>query len=946
MDPYLDYLNDEDLLVPEDLTYKEVEEYESLYADAFDYTETQVPTGLRPSQFVEFAFRVLNPHSNAYEPFSFAERKHLLRMYDTPCKRVIFKCGRQTEKSTTFGNIMLSYSCMLPGFRALYVSSSAGQAKTFSNDRIKEPIETSDVLRRFSSNMLSQNIFEKMFANRSKIVLRYAFLNADRTRGIPATALFLDEIQDILYSNIPVIEQCTSHAPYHLKRFYYGGTPKSLDNTIEKYWSNSTQTEWVIPCDRCGSSSTYRYWNSLDESNIQRKGLSCGRCGELLQRDHPDARWAAAFHFHPDDTPWEGYRISQLMVPWKPWSEIIHDYTHYDRARFYNEVLGISYDTGLRPITRAEVKACCNNDISMHSDSIERFRPIISGNPVFAGIDWGCHDDQTRILTERGFVYFRDLNDEDRVAQWDPDTREMSFVLPKVRTVREWDGELLHFTTRGGLDTMVTHMHRMRVGVSQGERWLTESAGELAQRGGNVKFVGHVSWNGEEQESFVLPGQPKSPGYPGSDARTFAMDDWLELLGYLITEGGVCFCGDRPSCVKMSQRQTVNAATAAKIQTSLNRLWPEHSAFPNPNTGDINWTLYGKQLWAWYIENIGAESEHKRIPRMFLRLGPRQLHILFTALVAGDGYTDARAGSTGGAFYSTSKGLCEDFQEICIKLGLRCIVRLHKQAFGNRKTMWRALWSEGRDHQLNTPSSSIARVPYKGFVYCCAVDTGYIVTERNGCISYQGNTGENSYSVLSLGTYFESRFTIFYIHRFIGEDTEPEPQIAKMIEMLDYFQVKMIGADYGGGFAMNDRLVRKFGFNKVHKWQYVGKNKRKVEWDNGMRRWKVHRTEVMSDIFNAMRRRQVVLPNWGEFETPYADDITNIFSEYNNAQRMTQYSHAKDKPDDSFHSILYCMLASMLIIPRPDIILPKKEHPNEGPIAGSAYSDTEQYIIT
>ena len=93
--------------------------------------------------------------------------------------------------------------------------------------------------------------------------MRYAFLNADRARGIPAYALFIDELQDILGDNIPVIEQCLSHAPEQWKQYVYAGTPKSLDNIIETYWSShSTQNEWVVPHD-CKGGEGGRFWNVL-----------------------------------------------------------------------------------------------------------------------------------------------------------------------------------------------------------------------------------------------------------------------------------------------------------------------------------------------------------------------------------------------------------------------------------------------------------------------------------------------------------------------------------------------------------------------------------------------------------------------------------------------------------------------------------------------------------
>ena len=899
-----------------------------------------------PSQFTEFAFRMPKQDGTGYEPFSFEGRRHMRQVYDTPAKRVLLFCGRQVEKSTLLGNRLITYSCMIPAFKTLYVSPSATQTKTFSVDRIKEPLETSEVLKSFTTTLLQQNVFEKQFVNRAKITLRYAFLNADRTRGIPAWCLALDELQDILSDNIPVIEQSLSHAPEQWRRFLYAGTPKSLDNVIEFYRSGtskgkpmSTMGEWVIPCDRCGSEAgAGRYWNVLGEKNIQRRGLSCEKCGHLINAMHPDAQWASM----QADGVFESYRIPQLMVPWRAWDEIMLDYGRYDRAKFYNEVLGVSYDSGLRPLTRQQVRECCQDDVSMHPEALEAYRQLGAGQPVFAGIDWGCHDEETRILTEAGFKYFRDLTDDDKVAQWDPDTREMTFVRPLVRTVRDWKKPLLHFHTRGGMDVLVTDTHRMRVSVAGRDQWVTESAGETAQRGGCVNFVGHLNWQGTEVETFTLPGVPRSSGYEGSEARSLPMDGWLELLGYLITEGGVCFDGDRLSCVKMSQRETVNYETYLKMQRCLDKLAVPHSRFPNPKTGDVNWTIYGKQYWAWYAENIGVEGDEKRIPRAFLSLSRRQLRILFQALVDGDGYTDPREGCTGGAFYSTSKGLCEDFQEICLRLGVRCTVRLHKPAEGNHKTRWRALWSEGRDYQLNVPHDHVEKVPYDGKVYCCAVPTGYIVTERNGCIAALGNTGENTYTVLTLATYVNQRFRVFYVHRFTGEDVGPEQQLQKIDEMLQYFNVRLVGADYGGGFDRNDHLTRKFGPKRVHKYQYLPRGKKKIAWNPAFRRWQMVRTEVMSDLFNAIKRKQLDLPKWAEFEDPYGNDMLNIHAEYNNTLRMIQYTHRPDRPDDTFHSILYCFLVSMILVPRPDIISPIREHEGQGPLRSGYRGPVDQ----
>ena len=128
-----------------------------------------------PSDFVEFAIRIPNQQTKALEPFSFEERPYLLPVYNTTSPRVLLKCGRQVEKSTYLGNRLLALTCIQPSFTALYVSPTNQQTKTFSNDRIKEPLETSPRLKAWMDDKLAQNVFQKKFINRSQIVMRYAF---------------------------------------------------------------------------------------------------------------------------------------------------------------------------------------------------------------------------------------------------------------------------------------------------------------------------------------------------------------------------------------------------------------------------------------------------------------------------------------------------------------------------------------------------------------------------------------------------------------------------------------------------------------------------------------------------------------------------------------------------------------------------------------------------
>lgn len=358
-------------------------------------------TELNPSEFVEFAVRMPNHDTKALDPFSFESRRYLRAIYDTTSPRVLLKCGRQVEKSTYLGNRLLAMTCIQPSFTALYVSPTNQQTKTFSNDRIKEPIETSVRLKAWTTDKLAQNVFQKKFINRSQIVMRYAFLNADRVRGIPADLVCIDEIQDIHTDSVPVIEECLSHSAFKFK--LYAGTPKSLDNTIEAIWTeDSTQNEWVVPCDRCGGGD-YRYWNILDEENIGPHGLICDKCGGPIDPMHPDAQWASMNPKPRVPTPMDGYRIPQIMVPWLKWEDILSKQLSYTRAKFYNECLGMSYDSGTRPLTRQDIVDNCRDEIRLTPEGIKHNLQIARQVQCFMGIDWGTGEQTYTVAVICGY---------------------------------------------------------------------------------------------------------------------------------------------------------------------------------------------------------------------------------------------------------------------------------------------------------------------------------------------------------------------------------------------------------------------------------------------------------------------------------------------------------------------------------------------------------------
>jgi hypothetical protein len=339
---------------------------------------------LFPSEFTAHTMQL--PNRGVLAPFSFVDREYLLPIYDTEHPRVLMMFARQSEKSTTLGNKILTLSVLRHHFNSLVVTPSQQQTEVFSRDKLAAPLDLSERLNAYLDKRYDNVLFKK-FITGSAVTLRYAFLHADRARGIPADALFLDEIQDLLTDVIPVIEECLTHSPFQL--MHYSGTPKSLDNTLAHYWHKySTMCEWMIPCDHCGGAD-YRYWNTIGYRNIGLKGLICVRCGGGLDKMNPSAEWVSQrsenwLRNPPDGIPFEGYRIPQPLTAWVKWDSILDKKNRYPLAQFHNEVLALGYDSGEKLLTQEvlqhqSVDACVMGNAHGYA----------SRTTFYMGIDWG-----------------------------------------------------------------------------------------------------------------------------------------------------------------------------------------------------------------------------------------------------------------------------------------------------------------------------------------------------------------------------------------------------------------------------------------------------------------------------------------------------------------------------------------------------------------------------
>jgi len=312
-----------------------------------------------------------------------------------------YKTGRQVSKSTSLAAHGIATSISIPDLTTLYVMPLFEQVRRFSSMFVAPFIDQSPVRHLWSGTDTVNSVLHRSFRNRSKMLFSFAFLNADRVRGISADKVAIDEVQDMNREHLPIIRETMSASKWALRQFT--GTPKTLDNTLEALWTESSQAEWFIPCMHCTThgSPTWNiptmefhlekiigpYHSGISEEHPATICFKCGkpispRMGRWVHR-YPKRVWGSA-----------GYHVPQIIMPLhyaKPdkWAELLAKMAGKGNTPlnvFYNEVLGESYDTAAKIVTLTEIEAVSNlgpNDFSVAKGKCGKYQMRV------LGVDWG-----------------------------------------------------------------------------------------------------------------------------------------------------------------------------------------------------------------------------------------------------------------------------------------------------------------------------------------------------------------------------------------------------------------------------------------------------------------------------------------------------------------------------------------------------------------------------
>jgi len=414
-----------------------------------------------------------------------------------------------------------------------------------------------------------------------------------------------------------------------------------------------------------------------------------------------------------------------------------------------------------------------------------------------------CYSEDTEVLTESGWKYFYEVDKEDRVFTLNNKNNEIELQKPTRFYKFENKKEFYNFKTKK-IDLLVTPNHNMVV-----DQYCPKCKGGNYRRkfvkakdfNSNEDFIPKESvWKGREKKWFTLPGieimqyrnfinKPKLAFFSKREDllilsqpkwkykikkiedKKISMNDWLSFFGFYLAEGNAYArkrlhaTGNKTPYYEYTVRIFQNKGKVAdEFEKVLKRL-PFHYRKKIEKENKVVFEIENKQLYN-YLFQFG-KRESKFIPQETKNLSKEQLKILFDWMVKGDGYV----GNGNTEYYTKSKKLADDVQEIVLKLGWSAnIYEKHKAAF-----KWYCV-SVSKTKRFRFKKESIKKIKYSGKVYCLEVPNHTLYIRRKGRACWCGN---------SAGAQAVSNFDTL-IAPFIRYDNLSYPQVKQAMQEFLY----------------------------------------------------------------------------------------------------------------------------------------------------------------
>ena len=327
-----------------------------------------------------------------------------------------------------------------------------------------------------------------------------------------------------------------------------------------------------------------------------------------------------------------------------------------------------------------------------------------------------CYDEQTEVLTARGWVKWPSVRDDDEFCTVDVESKSITFQRSSGVIRQEYSGEMVRLK-KVGLDLLVTPEHRMLVQERKpnGAGWKAPSfrmANEMGDRAYKI---------------------PKTFGY-----RVGEYPEYAELLGFVLGDAHVD---------KKSGSITFHLRKARKVTYLKEQAARCGFTVTTHKDGETYGLIATKEFRALARETYTPDRARTIPEEVMLGWSSAALNALVEGLINADGH---RYPNSNKVVISTVSEVLADQLQAFGGLGARgftCKVHPQRGSFSKEGRMAYHL-------RPTTPRSSsirlgftladrqneVTRENYSGMVYCATVPGGTLYVRRNGVPVWSGNS--------------------------------------------------------------------------------------------------------------------------------------------------------------------------------------------------------------
>lgn len=376
-----------------------------------------------------------------------------------------------------------------------------------------------------------------------------------------------------------------------------------------------------------------------------------------------------------------------------------------------------------------------------------------------------CYVDDTEFLTNDGWKKFDDISENDKLATVNLThyTHRPYLGVEYQKFTDKFSGFIntgfLYHLYGNHVDCLVTPNHRML--YKKVER----------RSGKEYDIVLDEAASLPDTFDILIAPIPKKTTFCNKDFfenLPVPPQVYLAIMGWYLSDGSMHFrnnkSGRKPVGIRISQKKNgrlhpfmtcFQKKWGSLAHSSLNEYTNKAGGFRNHSVQEMVLLIRDKNI-VNKLYNDCSCLKKKRIPRWVFGLSKRLMQILLLGMHRGDG-TDSRPDNSK-IYYSSLKGLADDFQELALLCGFETSLYgpyLYDNPSGYNTPMYQVRYNKTRSRfKRCVRCQNIKKVPITRpqRVVCFTVPNKTLITRRNGHVAIHGNSKHATHLIRLLKT--------------------------------------------------------------------------------------------------------------------------------------------------------------------------------------------------